>query len=663
MKIRNTLLIGYVISIILVIAFSFMVYQNYNKVVLEVEREEIADSIHTTVSELTILMNEYLAKRNDRSIDQWNSLYDEAADIIEVGGEDEFASIKSNFDDLRDLFYQLTTTYSDSELEERLVAQILIKSQAMIFDAKTIAGSSADEQIKSQEEANRAMIIGIIIIFIGLVILSFLVARLISKPITSLKNQVERITKGELDIELKKSRVFEVQSLTDSLNRILSSLKLAILRTGASKEQLGLEEATKAIEEAKKKAKESEEKFRDLVESTPDWIWEVDAKGVYTYASPKVKDLLGYSPEEIVGKTHFDLMPKEEAIKIGKIFEEIAKNKKPFSGLENWNIHKNGKKVLLETNGIPILNEKGNLIGYRGIDRDITEKKKAESDLRVKDQAIESSMSAIGMTDMNGKITYLNDALVKMWGYGDRLELMDKNLVDFFVGKKIYKTIQNLKKQGYDSGEDIGLKKGGYRFDVLFTANVIRDESGKPTAMLGSFMDITDMKRSEESLRESEQRFADVALSSGEWVWEINADGKILFSTGKLRELIGYGPDELLGKSMSVFMPRETGKEFNKKLSELVSEKKPMQDLRFEIISKKGKKMYFMANGVPLIDKNKNVYGYRGVNKNITEQKTMEDALFESHRQQQVIAQKLTINVSEKEKEIEGLKKRLRKKP
>ena len=60
---------------------------------------------------------------------------------------------------------------------------------------------------------------------------------------------------------------------------------------------------------------DSEERFRTLVETTSDWIWEVDANGVYTYASPKVQDLLGYAPEEVVGKTPFDFMPPDEAEK------------------------------------------------------------------------------------------------------------------------------------------------------------------------------------------------------------------------------------------------------------------------------------------------------------------------------------------------------------
>ncbi|MFC1461180.1 PAS domain S-box protein [Verrucomicrobiota bacterium] len=123
---------------------------------------------------------------------------------------------------------------------------------------------------------------------------------------------------------------------------------------------------------------ESEEKFRSLTEATSDWIWETDQNGVYSYASPKVKDLLGYDPQEIVAKTPFDLMPPDEAERMAVQFADIAKAKKSFDGLVNVNVHKNGRHVVIETSGVPILDSANNLLGFRGIDRDITERKKVD---------------------------------------------------------------------------------------------------------------------------------------------------------------------------------------------------------------------------------------------------------------------------------------------
>lgn len=128
--------------------------------------------------------------------------------------------------------------------------------------------------------------------------------------------------------------------------------------------------------------RQSEERFRSLVETTSDWVWEVDENAVYTYASPKVYDLLGYKPEEVLGKTPFDLMSPEEARRVADIFAPIAATQQPFQGLENTNFHKKGHLVVLETNGVPIFDTNGKFQGYRGIDRDITFRKQAEVALR-----------------------------------------------------------------------------------------------------------------------------------------------------------------------------------------------------------------------------------------------------------------------------------------
>ncbi|MEK6771625.1 MAG: EAL domain-containing protein [Pseudomonadota bacterium] len=135
------------------------------------------------------------------------------------------------------------------------------------------------------------------------------------------------------------------------------------------------------FERALETLQDSEERFRTLVETSSDWIWEIDAHNVYTYVSPKVKDLLGYAPEEVIGKTPFDFMPPDEAAKIGRQFAEIAAARRPFERLENVNLHRDGRRVVLETSGVPILDRDGAFMGYRGIDRDITERKRAEEHL------------------------------------------------------------------------------------------------------------------------------------------------------------------------------------------------------------------------------------------------------------------------------------------
>ncbi|HSQ86773.1 MAG TPA: PAS domain S-box protein, partial [Desulfobacterales bacterium] len=134
--------------------------------------------------------------------------------------------------------------------------------------------------------------------------------------------------------------------------------------------------------QAEEALRENEERFRELTERTSDWIWEIDREGVYTYTNPKVTELLGYEPKEVVGKKPFDFMPSKEAKRVSDIFYGFVSSQKPFDYLENINLHKDGHQVILETSGVPNFNSKGEFCGYRGIDRDITERKRIEEELR-----------------------------------------------------------------------------------------------------------------------------------------------------------------------------------------------------------------------------------------------------------------------------------------
>lgn len=182
-------------------------------------------------------------------------------------------------------------------------------------------------------------------------------------------------------------------------------------KLGAS---IGIAFARKLAEEA---LRESEERFRSLVEATSDWIWETNQDGSYTYASPRIKDLLGYEPEEIIGKTPFDLMPPAEAERVNAIFAEVITSRSSLEALENTNVHKDGHLIVLETSAMPIFDSSRNFQGYRGIDRDITKRKQAEEKLRRITKAIESSNEGIGISDARGNHFYQNQAFTRLFEY------------------------------------------------------------------------------------------------------------------------------------------------------------------------------------------------------------------------------------------------------
>jgi len=211
-----------------------------------------------------------------------------------------------------------------------------------------------------------------------------------------------------------------------------------------TKEQL-ITELAELRQRAEGALRESEERFRSLVESTSDWVWEVDINGVYTYASPKVRDILGYEQEEVIGITPFDLMPPPEKERVGAIFRDIVASQRPFERLENNNLHKDGRLIVLETSGVPIFDASGDMVGYRGIDRDITERKKAEEELQNTNRRLSETLAELQTTQQqiiqqerlralgqmaSGIVHDFNNVLTPILGYSELMLMAEEVLSD-----------------------------------------------------------------------------------------------------------------------------------------------------------------------------------------------------------------------------------------
>jgi len=174
-------------------------------------------------------------------------------------------------------------------------------------------------------------------------------------------------------------------------------------------------------QESEQALRTSELKFRTFVETTRDWVWEVDEHAVYTYASPRIREILGYEPGEVIGKTPFELMPPNEARRVADLFGPIAAARQPFTLLENTNLHKDGRLVVLETSGTPIFDSAGSFRGYHGIDRDITDRKRTEEALRASELRLQRFVAeapvGLCILDENWRVIIANKALCDLTGY------------------------------------------------------------------------------------------------------------------------------------------------------------------------------------------------------------------------------------------------------
>lgn len=262
--------------------------------------------------------------------------------------------------------------------------------------------------------------------------------------------------------------------------------------------------------------------FRSMAEATSDWLWEIDVDGMYTYSSPKVKDLLGYEPSEIVGRKPIDFMIPEDAARIAAEMEEAMRTRRPFLNVENRNLQKGGCVVALETSGVPVVDHRGVLQGYRGINRDITERKRVEEQLRKLSRAVEQSPASIVITGITGDIEYVNPRTCELTGYayeeiiGQNPRILKSGEMPAEGYKRMWETIR---AGGEWRGEFHNRKKSGELYWEFASISPIRDAGGKITHFLAVKEDVTDRKRvDEERIRlvsELQQALAKVKTLSG----------------------------------------------------------------------------------------------------------------------------------------------------
>ncbi len=294
----------------------------------------------------------------------------------------------------------------------------------------------------------------------------------------------EALTKAHDELEQR------VEERTAELTHANISLKMEIGERKAAMEAL----------------KASEKRFQQVAEYMEEWVWEVDANGLYTYASPIVEKMLGYKPEEIVGRKHFyDLFHSEDMERVKNAAFEVFARKETFFEFINKNIHKNGNTVSLSTSGVPILDREGNLLGYRGADTDVSERTRMEEMLRESEEQhrnlVETSQDLIWKCNSEGCFTYLNPACESILGYRVE-EMLGCHFNEFkppeIAARDLEVFRKILKGKDFFGYETIYISKTGEQKNLVFNAQILKDADGNIIGTQGTAHDITERKRAEE---------------------------------------------------------------------------------------------------------------------------------------------------------------------
>ena len=295
------------------------------------------------------------------------------------------------------------------------------------------------------------------------------------------------------------------------------------------------------------KLQENEERLNDIIFSLGDWVWEIDENDKFTYSSSQVSKIIGITSEEIIGKAPFSSMLKDEAKRVSEIFSIIKANKAPIKDIINWHINKEGKKICLLTNGVPIIDKDGNLKGYRGVDKDITEIKRAQEELAQEERKyktlIDTMNDGVLKTDNNDIILFVNNKLCEQLGYSEK-ELIGKKASDTFIYSDSEKKIIELKikkrQKNISDTYELALKnKKGEKKWFLVSGSPSYDEEGNIDGSIGIHTDITERREIELELKASEKKFRELFEKSSDAILIIE-NGIFVDCNDSTSKMLGY---------------------------------------------------------------------------------------------------------------------------
>ena len=366
---------------------------------------------------------------------------------------------------------------------------------------------------------------------------------------------------------------------------------------------------------------ESEKRFQDIVEASADWVWEVDAEARYTYVSDSVEKLLGYRPEEILGRTPFDLMLPEEAARVAGEFAAIVARRAPFRDLDNINVHKNGSLCHVQTNGMPILDRQGNLAGYRGLDRDVTRQKQAERFLRDSEERLRTLVQTmpdlVWLKDTNGVYLACNRRFEQFFGAAEAqivgrtdYDFVDRELADFFRARD---------RAAIEAGgpmvneEEVSFSSDGHREMLQTIKTPMFDESGAVIGVLGVARDITQIRANEQELERHrthleelvKQRTEDLAAAheklkrDAEHIADLydrapigyhslDPEGTIIAVNETELKMLGYAREEFVGRKIAEFLTPESRALFASRFEEFRRTGR-IRNLEYEVTCRDGR--------------------------------------------------------------------------
>ncbi len=375
---------------------------------------------------------------------------------------------------------------------------------------------------------------------------------------------------------------------------------------------------------------ESEKKYREVIENANEIIYTTDVHGFFLYVNPAGLRQAGYSLEELKQRKYLDLVHPEHQARVKRHYYKQFLERTLTTHIEYKFCTKNGDIRWFDQNSTLIIDE-GSIIGFQLIARDITDRKQAEETVRESEARyrtlFDGMMDGVYRSTHEGKFVDVNQALVKMFGYTSKEEMLG---VD--IKKDLYFAEEDRESHFLDINEEkIEIfrmrQKNGSEIWVEDHGRYIHDEQGNVQFHEGILRDVTERKHAEIALRESGKRLHLAAIGGNVGLWEWDTLSNKLIWSDFLKTMFGFevGDELTLDDFMNSILPEDRKGTENAFIKAIAKETEYNQDYRIRLND--GRVRWVNARGKAMYDENGTPYKMFGTGIDITERKEIENSL------------------------------------
>ncbi len=379
--------------------------------------------------------------------------------------------------------------------------------------------------------------------------------------------------------------------------------------------------------------RENEERNRALLETMYDGFGIQDRNGVFTYVNIRLCEMLKYPRDELVGQAVKNFLDKKNQEILERQLENRLQSK--FNSYElTWTAKDGGKVYTIVSPGI-IPDAEGRVKKFFAVVTDVSERKSAEEALMESEHLyrmlIENSLTGIYMIKKGGFI-FANDNFRAITGYSeDDLESLDPvNIVHPKQRERIRNRVESrLRGKDVPSEYEVEIvRKDGSIRDMYLRAAMVTFKQAP--AVLGNLIDITEMKRTERALKESEEKYRNILEGMEEGYFEVDLAGDLTFFNDSICKILGYSRDELIGMNSREYTDKKDAKKLYQAFNKVYRTRQSVKAFDWGIIRKDGTKKHVDSSISLVNDEDGQPTGFRGIVRDITEAKLIEEALRQS---------------------------------